>query len=83
MAAAANAGRPLRVILTGAGLGWAHDPRLAALAREDRHEVRLCSRSAREHGIRAEALPAWLGWSSLVAWMRDLDPAAGLWGLFP
>lgn len=63
---------PLRVLLTGAGLGWldaAEDERpwahVAAV------QVSLCSRSAREAGRRLEQTPAGVAWSSLAAFVAQ------------
>jgi hypothetical protein len=80
--AEARRGRPLVVLLTGAGLAWLEAPRLAGLV--GRHDVALCSRSARERGVLPEAVPPGVRWSSLVAWWRDADAGdAGCWALVP
>jgi hypothetical protein len=76
-AAGENArGRAVRAILTGDGLRWAGDARLAPI------HVLVCSRSARDRGLRPDATPK-AAWSSLVAWARDLDGDAEVWAALP
>ena len=79
----AESGGAVRAIVTGDGLDWLADARLAALARCATVEVSLCSKSARDQGRRAKALPTWLRWSSLVVWLRDAAADDALWGLLP
>jgi hypothetical protein len=74
---------PLRVMLTGAGLGWRGDEALGRLAADGRARVACCSRSARDHRLGLDDLPPWVGASSLVAWVRALGPGDLLWAAFP
>ena len=80
--AAAREGRQVRAILSGPGLEWTREEALAALARLDGAEISLCSQSARRGGWDAEALPRWVRWSSVAAWLTRLGPADELWGAF-
>jgi len=73
----------LETILSGAGLAWLEDSRLAGLAARSDATVCVCSRSARERGLTLDALPAGVGASSLVRWCGARPPGAPLWGLLP
>lgn len=70
------------LLLTGAGLAWLGDARLERLAAGGAR-VALCSRSARERGLDPEAIPTWVRWSSLLAFLGALRSPSGLWGLLP
>lgn len=80
---AAAGGRRVRAILSGSGLEWTREEALAAFARLEHAELSLCSQSARRGGWTAEALPAWIRWSSVAAWVGGRDPDEDLWGVFP
>ncbi len=83
LASAARAAGGCRAILTGPGLDWTESARLEALAKEGVVQVALCARSAGARRLSADDLPAWVRWSSLVSFARDLAPTDRLWGLFP
>jgi hypothetical protein len=78
-----EAGRPLEILLVGGGLSWRDTEALAGLAALPGVGVGLCSRSARDGGVLPDALPAWLRWTSLVAFLTQLEADAALWGLLP
>ncbi|MFV1958388.1 MAG: hypothetical protein ACC662_03130, partial [Planctomycetota bacterium] len=75
----------LQTILSGAGLAWLEDPRLARLAARGGAgaSVSVCSRSARERGVTLDDLPPGVGASGLVRWFGARPPGAPLWGLLP
>lgn len=79
-AAAAAAGRAVRVLLSGGGLAWADDADLARLP-----EVAVCSLNARAAGWSAASSPAGLRWSSVGTWLAELDAdgRAALWSVLP
>lgn len=81
--AAADKGHPIRAILSGPGLEWASEETLAALARFEAVEISLCSQSVRQSGRSPDALPSWIRWSSVAAWLGARKPEEGLWGVFP
>jgi hypothetical protein len=64
---------PRRVLFTGAGLAWlrAGDARLARL-RAAGADLALCSRSARDAGLGADATPVGVRWSSVATWLAEL-----------
>ena len=78
-----EAGRAVEILLTGRGLEWRGDGDLERLAGQEGVGVGLCSRSARDHGLRPDVIPEWIRWTSLVAWFTALEPDAELWGLLP
>lgn len=80
---AAAGGRRVRAILSGSGLEWTSEDALAAFARLEHAELCLCSQSARRGGLTAEALPAWIRWSSVAAWLGGRTSDEELWGVFP
>ena len=76
---AAQAGESLSVLLSDAGLAWASDPRLEALAAYESVAVGVCSADARDAGWTLDATPPFVAWSALVSWLRDLEPGQRLW----
>lgn len=77
-----EAGGRVGLLLTGSGLAWLDDVRLERLAAGGAR-VALCSRSAREHGVDPAAIPPWVRWSSLLAFLGATEGASALWGLLP
>ena len=80
---AAGGGRRVRAILSGPGLEWTREDALAAFARLEHAELCLCSQSARRGGWSPEALPAWIRWSSVAAWLGGRGTDEEIWGVFP
>jgi len=78
--AAAAAGRPTRVLLSGAGLAWAGSAALEAFG-----DVAVCSANAREAGWTLDTAPAGVRWSSIATWLAQLDEAgrSGLCAVLP
>ena len=80
---AAGAGREVRILLSGDGLEWAADARLAADATAA--DVAVCSRNAREAGWTADTTPVGVRWSSAATWLAELQVArpGSLWAALP
>ncbi len=81
--AASEAGHEILVLLTGRGLAWKDEPRLARLTAARGADVALCSRSARDEGVDPASIPPFVRWSSLVAFFTGMETDAVLWGLLP
>ena len=79
----AREGRELRILLSGDGLAWAADPRLAAA--DSGADVAVCSRNARVAGWTADTTPAGVRWSSVATWLAELPSArpGSLWAALP
>ena len=60
-----------RLLFTGAGLAWLDDlARVRALVAGGA-DLALCSRSARDAGLTAEATPPGVRWSSVATWLAQ------------
>lgn len=79
----AQAGVPVRLLLSVDGLQWRTEPRLEALAAIPGVSVGVCSRQARDAGWTLDNAPDGITWSALVSWLRDAGGAQALWSALP
>jgi hypothetical protein len=80
--AVAAEGGAVAVFFTDAGLAGLSDASVAPLERVGMR-LSLCARSARAQGLDPARVPSIVTWSSLTAFLRDLEPGTRLWSAFP
>jgi hypothetical protein len=78
----AREGAPVSVLFTEDGLDALEGEWPARLAAAGAR-TSLCARSARARKVNPVGLPQTVLWSSLTAFLRDIEPDARVWTLFP
>lgn len=81
--ARAAAGQPVEILLSHAGLQWAGDPRLEQIRKAPGTRVGVCSRQASAAGWTLAEAPAGIGWTALIAWIREARAADAVWTVLP